>query len=176
MKRKAWMWIVTLLTSAMMIVGVLGQAGAQATPEAEEHPAAPEVVREVLSRGFPIAGEGDALELVRYVIPGNMALPAHTHPGMQTAWVESGTLHYTVLEGAVPHYRGGDLAAEPEMITPEGGEVAVETGDAIIEPEGVIHFGRNTSDEPIVLLVASLFDPEQPTAILAATPVATPAP
>lgn len=164
---------VPLLAGLLMLAVILGQIAAQETPvEATATPAA--VVREVLSRGVPVAGGGDALELVRYTIPPDMTLPAHTHPGMQVAWIESGTLYYAVVRGGVPLHRDGDLEAPPEIITPVSGEVAIEAGDAFVEPEGVEHFGRSGS-EPVVILVASLFDPEQPPALLA-TLAATPMP
>lgn len=135
------------------------------------------VVREVLSRGEPSSAPGYALELVRYTIPADSLLPPHIHPGMQTVQVVSGTLHYTVVDGEVPVYR----AADPEtlvLVTPADGEVAFGPGDAFSEPEGVVHFGRNAGPEPVVILVASLFEADEPSAILIdlGTPVASPAP
>lgn len=136
------------------------------------------VVREVLSTGNPTAAPGEMLELVRYTIPAGTQLPAHTHPGMQTALIESGTLHYTVLVGEVPVTRaaGSDPAA-PAAVTASSGEVAIEPGDAFVEAEGVVHYGRNLGPEPVVILVASLFTIGEPPAHLIATPpVATPRP
>ena len=134
------------------------------------------VVREALSTGTPAAAPGEVLELVRYTIPAGTQLPAHTHPGMQTAWIMSGTLHYTVLVGEVPITRaaGSDPAA-PSAVTASSGEVAIGPGDAFVEAEGVVHYGRNIGPEPVVILVASLFTIGEPPAHLIDTlPVVTP--
>jgi quercetin dioxygenase-like cupin family protein len=169
--RQPWLWVMTLLAIVMLAGTALGSTVAQGTPVSGGTPESSGVVREVLSRGMPIAAGGDALELVRYTIPPDTTLPVHTHPGMQVAWIVSGTLHYTVVEGTVPLHRGGDLDTPAEAITPASGEVAIEPGDAFVEQEGVVHFGRNGGPEPVVILVASLLDPAEPPALVA-TPAA----
>lgn len=169
--RQPWMWVLMLLATAMLAGAALGSIGAQGTPVPGGTPESPGVVREVLARGIPAVAGGDVLELVRYTIPPHTTLPMHTHPGMQVAWIVSGTLHYTVVEGTVPLHRGGNLDAPPEAITSASGEVAIELGDAFVEQEGVVHFGRNAGPEPVVILVASLLDPAEPPALLA-TPAA----
>jgi quercetin dioxygenase-like cupin family protein len=169
--RHPWTWAMTLLATVMLAVAALGSTSAQGTPVPGGTPESPGVVREVLARGLPAVAGGDALELVRYTIPPDTTLPMHTHPGMQVAWIVSGTLHYTVVEGAVPLHRGGDLEAPPEAITSASGEVAIHHGDTFVEQEGVVHFGRNAGPEPVVILVASLLDPAELPAVLA-TPAA----
>jgi quercetin dioxygenase-like cupin family protein len=134
----------------------------QATPV----PASSGVVRDVIMSGNPEAAPGQVLELVRYTIPAGITLPMHTHPGMQVATIESGTLHYTVLEGEVPLSRSA-REGTPELdisVTVESGEVAIGPGDSFVEAEGVIHFGRNLGPEPVVILVSSLFAAGQPPA------------
>jgi quercetin dioxygenase-like cupin family protein len=143
-----------------------GSQLASATPE-------PGVVRTVLGHGDPSGAPGDVLELVRYTIPPDITLPQHTHPGMQVALVESGTLHYTVVEGEVPLYRAGNTSGTPEAIIPTSGEVEILPGDSFAEPAGVVHFGRNAGPEPVVLSVASLLASGEPPAKLV-TPMATP--
>lgn len=165
-------WISLLLVATALLVGGITQAGAQTPVPATPEP--PVVVREILSSGEPVSAPGQVLELVQYTIPPDLTLAIHRHPGMQTALIVSGTLHYTVLEGTVPLYR----AADPETMVPvtaKDGEITIEPGDAFSEPEGVIHFGRNGGPEPVVILVASLFVADEPPAILV-TPEATPAP
>lgn len=158
--------------------GVFGAVDAVG-PETETPAAASAsggVVREVLSSGNPAAAPGEMLELVRYTIPAGTLLPAHTHPGMQAATIESGTLHYTVLVGEVPVTRAaGSDPGLPTEVTAGGGEVAIGPGDAFVEAAGVAHYGRNAGPEPVVILVASLFTVGAPPASLVdATPVATP--
>ena len=173
-----------LIWTALLIVGValagfgggaFGTVGAHTgTPEAT--PASAAVVREVLSSGLPAAAPGETLELVRYTIPAGTQLPAHTHPGMQVARIESGTLHYTVLAGEVPVTRAaGSDPGLPTAVTAGGGEVAIGPGDAFVEAAGVAHYGRNAGPEPVVILVASLFTSgPAPATLLDATPAATP--
>jgi quercetin dioxygenase-like cupin family protein len=137
---------------------------------------APAVVREVINEGMPTAAPGKVLQLVQYTIPGNIALPAHTHPGMQVNVVVSGTLTYTVVEGEAQITR---VNGTPEILS-SGQTTDLLPGDTITEPEGMIHFGENLSEEPIILLTASLFDADQPPSAVVsassdATPGATPA-
>jgi quercetin dioxygenase-like cupin family protein len=165
-----------IVIAALALVAGAGRVAAQdqATPAPET---SAEVVREVLSPGSPAGAPGQVLQLVRYTIPPGAQLPAHTHPGMQAAWVVSGTLSYTVVEGAVPLYRAAtDGTSGAEAIEPADGEVAILPGDAFVEPAGVVHFGRNAGEEPVVILVASLFaEGVPPATILEASPAATPA-
>ena len=167
---------------ALIVVIVLSLAGPVASGLAAQDAATPTagtptpaaVVREVLSNGDPAAAPDENLALVRYTIPAGIRLPAHTHPGMQAATIVSGTLLYTVVDGSVPVTRVG--TGEVDKITPERGEVAIEPGDAFIEAEGVVHFGRNAGPDPVVILVASLFTIGAPPAhVVDATPAATPA-
>jgi len=166
-------WILLLVTSTLaMSLGML-QVGAQSsTPEATPEQAT--VVRDVLADGNPEAAPGELLELVQYTIPGNITLPVHVHPGMQVSTIVSGVLLYTVVEGEAYLTRAG--SDTPEVLTPESGETAIEPGDMLVEPEGMVHFGRNGQAEPIVLLTASLFEDDQPpSTVVEATPAATPA-
>lgn len=158
--------LLALLVTLLLGLGLPGMALGEdaATPEAT--PAA--VVREVINEGDPAAAPGMALQLVRYTIPGDIALPAHTHPGMQVNVIVSGTLTYTVVEGEASITR-----ADGTMETLASGETTdLHAGDALTEPEGMIHFGVNNSDEPIVILTASLFaaDEAPSTIVSAATP------
>ncbi len=164
--------LIVVLAIAVVVLAGFGSATLGAQTDATPTPA-PGVVREVLSSGDPAGAPGDVLELVRYTIPAGTLLPAHTHPGMQVAQIVSGTLSYTVLEGGVPVTRAGTGDIVP--ITAESGEMTIGPGDAFYEAEGVVHFGRNAGTEPVVILVASLFEIGMPPAHLIGTPLATPA-
>jgi quercetin dioxygenase-like cupin family protein len=164
-----------LLLCAVMVIGAAGitasaQDGATATPAAA-------VTREVINEGYPDVAPGQVLQLVRYTIPPNILLPVHTHPGMQVVVVESGMLYYTVLEGRVPVTRaaaGGTPAAMEELTS--GQEIDFGPGDRFVEPAGMVHFGENRTGEPVVLLVASLFEADAPPSTLVeVSPVASPA-
>ena len=157
---------------ALLLIGV-GASALGAQTDATPAPA-PGVVREVLSSGDPSGAPGDVLELVRYTIPAGSRLPAHTHPGMQVARIVSGTLSYTVIEGMVPVTRAGTGEVVPIMA--DSGELTIAPGDSFHEAEGVVHFGRNAGTEPVVILVASLFEIGMPPSHLVGTPVGMPAP
>lgn len=167
----------TLLAWIGLTLASVGLTGMPVSGTGQATPASTGVVREVIMSGNPEAAPGQILELVRYTIPAGLTLPAHTHPGMQVATIESGTLHYTVLEGEVPLTRAAvNATPQPaESITASSGEVAIGPGDSFVEAEGIVHFGRNAGPEPVVILVASLLTEGQPPAHLVpmdATPAA----
>jgi quercetin dioxygenase-like cupin family protein len=168
MHRFIWRAVGPLLLALLLVAP---QAFAnQATPAATQPP----VVREVINEGMPGSAPGQMLQLVRYVISANTILPVHIHPGMQVAMVESGTLHYTVVEGSATFARAnGDTG-----VLNAGEETDFGPGDSLVEARGMVHFGENRTDEPVVLLVASLFDADAPPSsiVVVATPVASPAP
>ena len=161
--------VIALVMMTMLLLGMAGIATIQASEETPENPHAA-VVREVLVAGYPNAAPGQVLELVRYTIPGNIALPIHIHPGMQAAFVESGTLHYTVVEGSAAFTRADGETG----VLMSGEETDLKPGDSLVEAQGMIHFGENRGDEPIVLLVSSLFEADVPPSSLVG--IATPAP
>ncbi len=147
----------------------MGTAQDAATPAAT--PDAPVVVREVLSSADPESAPGEVLALVEYTIPAGAVLPVHIHPGIQMATVESGTLTYHVIEnGSAPVTR----ADRTEEIIGPGESTTFEVGDSFVEPEGMVHYGENLTDEPVVLLATSLLEADEPAAILVEE--ATPAP
>jgi quercetin dioxygenase-like cupin family protein len=120
------------------------------------------VTREVLANGYPTQDQQKILELVRYTIAPNTKLPIHSHPGMQIERVEAGTLTYTVVEGTAQVTK----ADGRELILQKGETIELTVGDSLVEPAGMIHFGENQTDNPVILLSASLFDTNQPKTIL----------
>ena len=52
-----------------------------------------------------------------------------------------------------------------------GNTVVLRAGDSVPEQPGAFHQARNTGDEPVVILLATLFASDQPrTIFVAATP------
>ncbi len=139
------------------------------TPVAE-----PPITREVLSEAEPEAAPGQILQLSRIIIQPGAVLPIHTHPGVQMAWVLSGELTYHVISDGHSTVLRADGTAE--QIGP-GESTVFYPGDSLTEPEGMVHYGENLTDEVVVLIVGSLFEigvpPSAP--VTGATPVATPA-
>lgn len=134
----------------------------------------PDVVREELGTTLPDAAAGQRLGLWRVVIPAGASLPPHWHPGYQLARIESGTLSYTVLTGALV------------VIRPDGVTLTVDAGDTyditagttVVEQPGAEHSAHNGGDVPVTIVLASLFEdgaePAIPVAEPSAEPVAEP--
>jgi quercetin dioxygenase-like cupin family protein len=120
------------------------------------------VSREVLASGYPTQDQKQILELVRYTISPNTKLPTHTHPGMQIERVEAGTLTYTVVQGEAKVTRANGT----QLILQQGKTIQLTVGDSLAEPGGMVHYGENQTNKPIILLSASLFNANQPKSIL----------
>jgi quercetin dioxygenase-like cupin family protein len=120
------------------------------------------VTREVLASGYPTPEQKQILELVRYTIAPRTKLPTHTHPGMQIERVEAGTLTYTVVQGEAKVTKANGT----ELILQAGKTIQLSVGDSLVESAGMVHYGENKTDNPVILLSASLFDANQPKAIL----------
>ncbi|MBH8577212.1 cupin domain-containing protein [Nostocaceae cyanobacterium CENA369] len=112
--------------------------------------------------GYPTNERKQILELVRYTIAPRTKLPTHTHPGMQIERVEAGTLTYTVVKGEARVTK----ANSTELILKTGKTVLLTVGDSLVEPAGMVHYGENQTNKPVILLSASLFNANQPKAIL----------
>jgi quercetin dioxygenase-like cupin family protein len=105
----------------------------------------------------PRGAPGKSLGLARVTIPPGAKLPLHYHEGTQAAYIDEGTLTYTVEEGSV-EVSSGSPEEDPESVrTISAGETGtIEAGQWIVEQESVIHRARNEGDEPIVILLATL--------------------
>jgi quercetin dioxygenase-like cupin family protein len=179
MVRQGLAIVIGLVSLAVVAVVGLGPAGARqdgtATVAAASPTAAP-VVRELLGRGLPPAAPDQTLDLVRYTVAPGARLPIHVHPGMQVAWIESGELTYHVLAGEVPVTRQvNQPIAAPQEIVAAGETTVLRPDDAIVETPGVVHFGENLGDEPVVIWAAMLIEDGQLPAIIVnprGTPVA----
>lgn len=120
------------------------------------------VTREVLASGYPAQDQAQILELVRFTIAPKAKLPVHIHPGIQIVRIESGTLTYTVIKGEAQITR-----TDGTKVTMKAGEtLALKPGDALVEAAGMVHYGANQTNHPVVLIAASLLDANQPKAIL----------
>ena len=116
------------------------------------------VTREVLAKGKPAGEPCQVLELVRYTIDPEIILPAHTHPGMQISKIVSGEITYFVVKGEVEITQTDGSV----KILKSGEQIKLHSGDSVVEPGGVVHFGQNHGSEPVVLLSSSLFPCDAP--------------
>ena len=151
----------TILGLVLLLAGGVALVGArQATPAAGA-PAAglPGVTSEVLGRTDPAEALGRELALGRVTLAPGAVIPPHEHPGTQLATIVAGELTYTVLTNEVQLARasaGGGTAAATEGIA-AGETVAIRPGDVVVEVPGAIHTARNNGDEPVVILLSTLF-------------------
>jgi len=81
---------------------------------------------------------------------------------MQIERVEAGTLTYTVVAGEAKVTKANGT----ELILQAGKTIQLTVGDALVESAGMVDYGENKTDSPVILLSASLFDANQPKAIL----------
>jgi mannose-6-phosphate isomerase-like protein (cupin superfamily) len=166
--------IVALVIMLAVFGGVAGYAASaqEATPAATPATGGASAVREVIGGGTPVDAPENVLNLVRYVIEPGAKLPPHTHPGMQVNVVESGTLHYVVVEGSITYLRAADAGNPGATQTLSGGqEIDFYPGDTFTEPEGMVHYGENRTARSVILYTASLFEADQPpSTIVEATP------
>jgi quercetin dioxygenase-like cupin family protein len=154
------------LTGAGTAAGYV--AGAASRP-------APMTTREVLAQVVdPSGAAGRTLALSRVRIPARTALALHRHPGYQVAYVERGTLTYTVRRGHVKVFRGA-ADADPELVRTIGPNQTgqVRPAEWVVERPGDVHFGANRGERPVTILLATLFVNGRPAAIPVPDPPAS---
>jgi quercetin dioxygenase-like cupin family protein len=162
---RTWIWGAAVLVMVAALAGTAGLGESDARQEATGTPVA-SIGREILASGLPPAAPGQSLQLARYTIPAGATLAVHVHPGMQTAWVESGELTYHVLKGEAPIGRAATAATPGATETLRAGDSTVlGPGDWVVEAPGTVHYGENLTDEPVILLSAVLFEVDEPAAI-----------
>jgi quercetin dioxygenase-like cupin family protein len=156
--------------SRTVLAGLAVAAGACGAAIAAEQTASPatsaQAERVDLATGLPAFAPGYRLSLTRAVIPPGAAFPPHRHPGMQVAFIQAGTLRFTVFRGAVKVFRGPADGSQRlvRTITPRRpGSIAA--GEWIVETPGLRHRGANTGDARVVILLATLLRAGEPAAI-----------
>ena len=112
-----------------------------------------------LGQGMPRDTGGRALIVARLTIAPDGGFDAHTHPGLLTVMVDSGSLSFTQLDDGEMVLNRADGTTEP-MITDE--EVVLNTGDWLAEEEGMVHMAWNRSGEPTIVILSGLVDPTLP--------------
>jgi hypothetical protein len=112
-----------------------------------------------LGMGMPRDSEGRALVVARLTIAPDGGFDVHTHPGMLTVFVDSGSLWFTQVDDGHMMLNRADGTTEP-MVPDE--EVVMNTGDWVAEDEGMVHMAWNRSDEPTIVILSGLVDPTLP--------------
>src|SRR3954467_12494946 len=119
------------------LIGVLALSIAAAA--AAQEATAPTAKRVALAQVVdPRGARGQTLGLSRVTIPPQARLALHVHPGTQTAYIETGTLTYSVKKGAVPVYRGA-ADQHPKLVRriTSGHTAKIRAGQWLIEKPGV---------------------------------------
>jgi quercetin dioxygenase-like cupin family protein len=166
--------------SAMISAGLLSLAAVTSLPRGtaahgqDADPLAGATI-EQLSAGMPALVPGHALVLLRVTMEPGTILAAHSHPGPVALHVEQGLFGTEFVEGAgtvQPAPQGG--TPTPAIEVAAGDDIQMPAGDALFY-DGAVHTMRNDGDEPVVLLIAALFDASAPGFQWqeAATPVAS---
>jgi mannose-6-phosphate isomerase-like protein (cupin superfamily) len=155
------------MLSVVAVVALVPAAGAAghslgAAAQSGQAPTREALAQVVNPRGAP----GRTLGLSRVTIPARTALAPHRHPGDQIAYIERGTLTYTVRTGVVRIYRGAADASPRLVDTIRAGETGrVDAGEWVVERQGDVHFGANRGRRPVVILLATLFTTGSPPSI-----------
>src|SRR5215212_12071257 len=143
---------------AFAVTGTVQHSIAGATPQTTDTTA---VAKEILGQGGSAVAPDRVLLLQRRTFAPGSDSGAHPAPGPTVLFVDSGTVEFSVDEGAALLTRRGASEEEP---VGAGDEVDLEQGDAVFYDEGVVHDVGNVYDDPAVTLEARLNPPEMPAA------------
>jgi quercetin dioxygenase-like cupin family protein len=125
---------------------------------------APTAKREALAAtDKPEGAKGRTLGLSRVVIPAGAQLALHHHQGTQVAYVDSGTLTYTVESGGV-EVRKGPADGDPKLVRKiDAGQTGkIKAGQWIVEQPTTHHSAANRTDKKIVIYLSTLLEKGAP--------------
>lgn len=128
--------------------------------------AAPSAARSALAQTDDVRGAPDrTMVLSRVVVPPGAVLSLHHHLGTQIARIQSGTLTYTVEQGAVV-VRRGESDQDPQVVrTIANGQTGrIGAGQWIVEQPSAIHRATNKDTTPVVVYIATLLKKGAPPA------------
>ena len=103
-----------------------------------------------------VGAEGRALGLTRVEIPAGAEIPPHFHEGTQLAYIEAGTLTYTVETGKVTVMTGPSDDAKVVRDITAGQTAEIEAGQWIAEQPDEQHQARNDGDEGVLIYLSNL--------------------
>jgi hypothetical protein len=175
----------TLLTSFVLLIGLLAGGGSLLRADAQD--ATAPVPTSWGVPGFetlsditdPSLAPGMTLELGRLTWEPGFTIAMHTHPAIDAIYVLSGSVAWSVEDGTAQVTRATVAGTPGPTETLEaGGEAVLELGDAITfdyPKTGMYHGARVVGDAPVVMLLATLYDPSKPLTVFA-DEAGTPAP
>jgi quercetin dioxygenase-like cupin family protein len=145
--RAAWLF---LAGCGLLAAGAaIGWAAGSGTPVAKRFPLA--------QSNHVHAAPDRTLGLTKIVIPVGAKIALHHHQGTQIAYIRSGVLTYTVVEGKVKVRRGtpGENAHVVKTIT-AGHTGKVHPGEWLVEQPSDHHRAANKGNEKITIFLATL--------------------
>lgn len=155
---------VLALLVAIPLAGVLGGLAEARRVTSAASPPQPQRID--LAAGYPSFAHGYRLSLTEAVLPPGTGFPPHRHPGMQVAYVRSGTLQYTVFQGKVKIFRGHPGSSQKLVRVLRAGQTgSIKAGEWIIETPTLHHKGANVGHTRVVILLATLLRSNEPPAI-----------
>jgi quercetin dioxygenase-like cupin family protein len=153
-----------LIALGLSAVALGGCSNDSATADAVTAPSAEPIVRQLLGETSPSNAPGQTLYLERVSIAPGTQLSQHFHEGTQVAYVEAGTLTYTMVSGTVVVTDADGVATShtgPTVVT-------IEPGSWLVETPEVIHYGENAGTETVEIILTAL--------LAEGAPLATPSP
>lgn len=124
--------------------------------------------REALARQVsPKGASGRTLGLTRVTIPVGAVLAKHHHLGTQVAYIDQGTLTYTVYTGHVDVMKGA-ADEKPTLVRriSAGQTGEIKAGTWIVEQPTMHHMAQNKGSKPIVIYLSTLFPNGAPPSVV----------
>jgi len=150
-----------LVLLAVFGVGIVGGSVATAAILRADAP-----VREVLAQtASPQGAKGRTMYLQRVTLPAGTPLAAHFHQGTQEAYIATGRLRYTVIQGLPVKVLKPDASgAAPRLVRliKPGQTFTVPAGHSVVEPAGTVHEVLAVPGREVVIYVASLLRSDAP--------------
>jgi quercetin dioxygenase-like cupin family protein len=158
MKNRTFILTVVAIVVTVLLVTSASELAAHSATPAPATEGTP-ITDTSLGHGLPANAPGQVLTLERITLQPGAAFPVHVHPGAYVVVVDSGTLEFPILKGEAVVTRAGSTTTETIKA---GTNIVLHAGDSLFEHEGVVHTARNASNEPVVILAASLLAADQP--------------
>ena len=162
----------TPLFAVVAVVALLALAGAGALAQGDS--TSEPVPNDWGIPGFEALGDladpslapGMVLELSRLTWEPGFTLPMHTHPSNDVVYVLAGEVAWSVESGTAQITRAAvEGTPGPTETLEPGAEAVIGPGDVIFmdHPKtGMLHSPRVVGDVPVVMLLATIYDPSQP--------------
>ena len=152
--------VAMVVGSAVVFVIRNGGGSSPAAGSASPPTSSSGVTRVRLGQANPTNAPGQVLYLEQVTIAPRTKLPEHFHQGTQVARVTTGVLTYNIISGTATITRGDGRTEEASG--PK--EVRLAAGETVLETRGLVHFGANDTDGPVVIELAALLDQGAPLA------------